>query len=525
MRKLSKHDEFKDYFLFIYLIIVVGIVPAIVKLRAYVPIAGSERELIPEAFSYNDSVHDIFHYYKARVITIVSIVCGLFCILSSCLYLKDIKQEIKNALKRPIVIAFSVFTLFVLLSTIFGFTDISLSGASTRYEHWFVLISYILIFYAAYAFTRTSKNADIFMWIVSFSAFYIMGIGLSQFLGKDPLASRLFARLVYASHYYPGATISINMPGRVYTTLFNPNMAGVYGAMLLPTAAVCAVFFPVRSLLKYVFIVLTGLSFITLIGSGSAAGSVGIAAAFVVAVVCVVIYLIKFKAFVPKKVYLFLLLAIVGIVLVCLMPFVNKRIQTVAAYVQEKTVMTYELPPQLNPADFRPVRSVGFKGREAFASGRGYIWSRSIPLVWDYFFIGAGVDAFALVFPNRDIVGSYLAWGTRVFADKAHNFYLQTAINTGFFSLLALLAVFAIYLWRTFAVLFSSYENDYRTLGLRFGVMLGVVAYLVTMIANDSTVSVSPVFWGLLGLGYSLTRTDAVLSPLSPVKVSPKRKT
>jgi len=510
--KHDKHDEFKDYFLFVYLIIMVGIVPTIVRLKTYVFVTNSEWELMPQAFSEGNFVHDVFHYYKARIITIVSIVCAFFYLLSNYSNLKTKKLELKNTFKKPIVIAFLVFIFCVLISTVFGFTDVSLRGAATRYEHWLVLLSYILIFYAAYDFTQNSKNANLFMWIVSLSAFYITGIGLFQFLGKDPFATNFFSRLVYASHYYPGATLTINFLGRIYTTLFNPNMAGVYGAMLLPVFAVCAVFFPVKHALKYVFVVLTGLTLVTLIGSGSASGFLGIAATFVVAVICVIIYLIKFRAYVPKKVYLFLLLAIIGVVLISFVPFVNKQIQNVATRIQKEAVKTHalKLPYYVDPSRYEPVRSVGFNGMEAFASGRGFIWSRSIPLLWDYFFRGAGVDSFALVFPNHDFIGKYLAYGTgNIFVDKAHNFYLQTAINTGFFSLLALLAVFAIYFWRTFSVLFSRYENDYKTLGLRFGIMLSVVAYLITMIANDSTPSVSPVFWGLLGLGYSLTSRDS----------------
>lgn len=36
--------------------------------------------------------------------------------------------------------------------------------------------------------------------------------------------------------------------------------------------------------------------------------------------------------------------------------------------------------------------------------------------------------------------------------------------------------------------------------------MISVFGYIVTGIANDSTVAVAPVFWGLLGVGLAVNR-------------------
>jgi len=48
--------------------------------------------------------------------------------------------------------------------------------------------------------------------------------------------------------------------------------------------------------------------------------------------------------------------------------------------------------------------SMIFTGYEKYASGRGYIWSRSIPLLKDYIFLGSGADTFAIAFPQQDYV-------------------------------------------------------------------------------------------------------------------------
>jgi len=46
--------------------------------------------------------------------------------------------------------------------------------------------------------------------------------------------------------------------------------------------------------------------------------------------------------------------------------------------------------------DIREVETFGFKGKKSFASGRGYIWSRTIPLLRKALFIGYGSDTFIL---------------------------------------------------------------------------------------------------------------------------------
>ena len=38
------------------------------------------------------------------------------------------------------------------------------------------------------------------------------------------------------------------------------------------------------------------------------------------------------------------------------------------------------------------------------------------------------------------------------------------------------------------------------------GIMLGTFGYLVTGLANDSTVAVAPVYWCLLGVGMAVNR-------------------
>ncbi len=162
------------------------------------------------------------------------------------------------------------------------------------------------------------------------------------------------------------------------------------------------------------------------------------------------------------------------------------------------------LNPRKELVDLKPVAKWGFEGKEQLGSSRGYIWSRSLPLLKDTVFIGNGPDTFAVNFPQDDYIGKIKAYGTtNMLVDKPHNMYLQTAINTGVISLLALLALFIIYVAQSFKLYFNVKFDDYYSI-IGVGIFLGVTGYLFAGLFNDSVVSVAPIFWMLLGIGMSV---------------------
>ena len=72
-------------------------------------------------------------------------------------------------------------------------------------------------------------------------------------------------------------------------------------------------------------------------------------------------------------------------------------------------------------------------------SNRGYIWSRSIPMIKNTIFLGHGPDTFLFYFPQYEYDAKVKWTGTpMMIVDKPHNMFIQTAINTGLISLIAL---------------------------------------------------------------------------------------
>lgn len=162
--------------------------------------------------------------------------------------------------------------------------------------------------------------------------------------------------------------------------------------------------------------------------------------------------------------------------------------------------------PQGKYVDLKPVKVWGFEDSQGFASNRGYIWSRTFPLLRDAIFIGYGPDTFAAHFPNHDYFGKLKVWrNVGAVIEKPHNLYLQIFFNSGLISLLAILALFAAFL-RESARLYWNCGFTELTEISGAAVSFAIVGYLVAAIFNDSVVTVAPVFWGLLGLGIAVNR-------------------
>jgi len=146
-----------------------------------------------------------------------------------------------------------------------------------------------------------------------------------------------------------------------------------------------------------------------------------------------------------------------------------------------------------------------FDGKETFASNRGYIWSRTIPMMKDTILIGYGPDHFPMFFPQEDYVGRFNTGSGMLdtVVDKPHNMYMQTAINTGVISLLALIIIWAVYLIDSLKTyLWGNINSFVEYIGA--ATFLSITAYLVAGIFNDNVISVAPLFWILLGLGIGI---------------------
>lgn len=144
------------------------------------------------------------------------------------------------------------------------------------------------------------------------------------------------------------------------------------------------------------------------------------------------------------------------------------------------------------------------KGYERALSGRGYIWGRTIPLLSEHILLGTGPDTFIEAFPQNDYVKRYNTSSSMYneIPSKAHNMYLQSALQTGIISVICLLVFWLWYLKDSISLYLIQKKKDW--IGLACAV--SVTGYLLMGLMNDSNLATAPVFWCILGLGLAVNR-------------------
>lgn len=151
-----------------------------------------------------------------------------------------------------------------------------------------------------------------------------------------------------------------------------------------------------------------------------------------------------------------------------------------------------------------------FKNHEQFASGRGFIWSRSLPLLKKNVLWGCGPDNYVFEFPNDDYVGLLNNNYAGEVVTRPHNMYIQMGIQTGVISLILFLAAYVLYFINSVKIYLQNEEQMSAVQYLVMAVLAGSFAYMICGLANDSTVCVTPVFAVLVGIGMAGSHVLAI---------------
>lgn len=139
----------------------------------------------------------------------------------------------------------------------------------------------------------------------------------------------------------------------------------------------------------------------------------------------------------------------------------------------------------------------GFVGHEQFGSARGYIWSRTLPLILESPIVGYGADNFILAFPQNDYNLKYQLYDTpNIIIDKAHSFPLQLLMN---FGIIGGILIFIIIGYAVKSLYCSKNDPDYK---LNIVLILCIFGYLGSGLFYDSNLHVSPFLWTFIGFGF-----------------------
>ncbi len=596
MNKLSSSDILMG----IFLCIVVAVIPVVCRLNQ-VGVSADEYNIIRSG----NTVNDIFSHGKSVLIIVMGVVMAVFMAFQ--IFSGD--GFTINFKSKPVILA-GVYIILALLSALFSsYKSTSFNGISERYEGFWVWLCYMVFMVIAMAFSRNRNRLGIAVICLMISGFLVGIVGFLQLLGFNIFTTDIGAKVIMGS-LYNGKPLNIRFDS-VFSTLYNPNCAGMYFGMMFSAIGVMAFFMPAKKKIKWVMTALAIMLGACAVGTHSVGGILGIAAGIgFTSAVAVCYYVFKLRS---KKALAFTIAGIIACIIVAVLLFVtnsviaqkirvisnalnnSEAIQVSASYYEdidvdgmkgdiitkggvysidyaEQATQFMHNGTVLEPVDIKdmeteggkqyifkedgitwnmylyknyatvmaedaggtetyfmfgevdgvlrildkfgnaidtsaPAESFGFEGVERLGSNRGYIWSRSIPLLKDHIILGSGPDSFALEFPQQDVKSKLKFLGNPyVIVDKPHNIYLQTGINTGVLSLIVLMALYILFIVKTIKAVFA--ENNASALtAIRLGLMAGVIAYLFAGLTTDSVVSVAPVFWSMLGMGFGAADT------------------
>ncbi|MFV0440454.1 MAG: O-antigen ligase family protein [Lachnospirales bacterium] len=142
---------------------------------------------------------------------------------------------------------------------------------------------------------------------------------------------------------------------------------------------------------------------------------------------------------------------------------------------------------------------IGFENYPTAMTNRGYIWSRSIPLLVKNPIFGYGSDAFIDIFPNNDVAIKSFIGFTYILVDKPHSIYLNMWISNGILYLLGFMGIVSIIFYDKFKLLYELKGNNVKRIAICIYIG-GMVAYLINGMATDNLVVIVMTFWVYLAI-------------------------
>lgn len=178
---------------------------------------------------------------------------------------------------------------------------------------------------------------------------------------------------------------------------------------------------------------------------------------------------------------------------------------TTLTFIQDDSGYLYETSDGKTDR-MQKVAAADLHGMEYLGSARGYIWSRTLPLLKYYLLAGSGPDTFAEVFPQNDYAGKivYADDPARII-EKAHNDYLTKWVQTGFISMASILVFYGIILvkGKRGCELLAEDHSMKKRLGV--GCYLACISYMAANLFNDSTLQTTPLFFVFAGIVLSMS--------------------
>lgn len=467
---------------------------------------------------------EIFNFYKTAVLYLgTAIVFLLF--MYKILFLKE---ALKN---RKINILLLILTIGVIFSVIISdYKDIALFGNIDRFEGALAWFCYIIIFFVLYNIKIDVKNFKLFYFGLFPFMIINLFLGLFEFFGINILDYEIIKLLL------GGGELS----GTFWTTLYHYNfMSGIASVIF----GVSLLYMLLEKNTKRKIWILLGevMSFTMILTSASSSG-------FITMIISIPIILILAWRFVNKKdfcvwlgvvfitnliIYLilnsfdskiyeesfsifgklnsisiFIIPALILIIVAVLMTMklVNKKrffdyttILFVGFVSIGLIVFSYNLYKENKEIEKNPNTTIArmsdskiFQKINELSTDRLNIWCKTIELI-DNPILGNGFDTFPYKIISEGKHGTINSFGETI--DKPHNWYITVLYGSGIIGLIGLVGTILILIKGAFYSCVDRKENKYLYI-----FTIGLLAYTIQGLFNDSFVGTAVIFWIFAGL-------------------------
>ncbi|GAD13503.1 wsaB [Geobacillus kaustophilus GBlys] len=453
---------------------------------------------------------DVFTYYKSMFLLCMTVLLTL-------LFLYKVFVLHETIPKTNIYIGLAVLAVCLTLSAVFApYKTLALYGMHDRHEGTLTYLCYVMLCFIAANIRCTMNRIRWFVYSLYPFVLINAALGVVNFFGYDVLKVSWIQRLLYSS-LPEGAKIAEG--SRFLATINHGNYVSGISACLIVLFSTLAIL-EGRLWQKFTHGFFASLSFALLLSSLSSNGFVTI-----VLMSPVLVYIMMRTR--QKKQALLSIASLLFAFSAIYIPFVkhDSRVwdETIGFFVGRNPFQLHHEQAAAWQGAAKNLKQMAtdiaetmVSGSSAYAaepeyklpelpgpgiapgSGRAFIWKKAIELIGQKPFFGYGLDTFPYFFNQDDPEkNANLGEGYSVIVDKPHNMYIGLAFGAGLLALIAFLVIIGSWLidiTRSVRMHLHVYP---------FALSLGLIAYLIQGLFNDSIVGTAVFFW--IGLGLSVS--------------------
>ena len=331
-----------------------------------------------------------------------------------------------------------IFLLSLIVATIFSIdVETAIIGKTGRYEGLLMLISYIILFYAASKYLNPLLKA---INILSFFSCIMSIYTIIQFYGVDYITKYILPKL----DGYP-----------ISATIGNRNYIGTYCLLFLIINI--AIYLKNGYKINFLFSVVLFCGLLATLTRGCW-------------VAFVIVSLMGFILFRSKK-------------------YLRRVVLILVTFITVFLVMNFTSGQQLINRG-KTIASDVINMSEESGSGRIMIWKMTLRSISKGPLLGSGLDTLDARLLEDQFSESLKLAMQGIIIDKAHNEFLEYWVCGGIVTLLSYISLISVILYK----LFKHREDDISKI-----FMLTIVGYIVQSFFNNSVIAVAPLYWILLG--------------------------